>query len=126
MLFKAQWFAAVFVLPVAMVAIGCDEQPASEPAPPAAPPATQPAAMVVPEGSTKVAYHVPGMHCAGCEAALVAAVTKVEGVSDARASRLEETVWVVMTTDAVRDEQIAAAVATTGYQVVAEPSADGD
>jgi copper chaperone CopZ len=60
-------------------------------------------------------FAVKGMHCEGCEGAIVDKVTKVEGVTACKASHTAEEVEVVA--PAEQREAIAAAIRKLGYKL---------
>jgi copper chaperone CopZ len=70
-----------------------------------------------PSFSEPVAFKlaVKGMHCEGCEGAIVDKVTKVEGVTACKASHTAEEVEVVA--PAEQREAIAAAIRKLGYKL---------
>ncbi len=98
MRFTATATASTLALVSALLA-SCDGKPA-------APSLSQPVAF-------KLA--VKGMHCEGCEGAIVDKVTKVEGVTACKASHTAEEVEVVA--PAEQRDAIAAAIRKLGYKL---------
>jgi copper chaperone CopZ len=70
--------------------------------------------VVIPAAYTK-SFSVKGMHCEGCEGAIVDKVTKVEGVTACKASHTAEEVEVVA--PAEQRDAIAAAIRKLGYKL---------
>jgi copper chaperone len=64
-----------------------------------------------------LAYSVPGIHCAHCEAAITAEVTKVAGVDGVDVDLGEKVVSVRGTE--VSDADVRNAIAEAGYEVAA-------
>ena len=59
-------------------------------------------------------YHVPGMHCAHCERAVVEEVSEVEGVSSVDVDL--ERKLVAVAGDALDDRALRAAIEEAGYE----------
>jgi len=66
---------------------------------------------------TEIQFHVPGMTCGHCEAAVTGEVGKVAGVA-AVAVNLESKI-VTVTGDALEHDAIVAAIDEAGFEVVA-------
>jgi copper chaperone CopZ len=66
---------------------------------------------------TEIQFHVPGMTCGHCEAAVTGEVGKVAGVT-AVAVNLESKI-VTVTGDALEHDAIVAAIDEAGFEVVA-------
>ena len=64
-----------------------------------------------------VAYSVPGIHCAHCEAAITAEVTRVAGVDGVDVDLGQKVVSV--RGSGVSDAEVRSAIAEAGYEVAA-------
>jgi copper chaperone CopZ len=62
---------------------------------------------------------VEGMRCEGCERTLQAALTRVEGVRDAKADRQAKHVRVSFDAELVDEQRLRAQIEEAGYQPVA-------
>jgi len=71
-------------------------------------------------------FHVAGMHSATCEAFLEQAATDHEGVHDATASYVSETVSVVYDSDQTTESDICASLSTVGYRAVSREETDSE
>jgi len=69
----------------------------------------------VPEGHEATFFEVQGMHCATCEAFIESVATAEDGVSDASASYVTETVRIDHDPDAVVEDDLREAVSGLGY-----------
>ena len=65
----------------------------------------------------RVFLHVDGMHCGTCEEFLEAVATKQEGVTDASASYVTETIRVDHDPETISQEELSAALTTVGYKI---------
>ncbi len=104
------------------------EQPAEEPVEPADEnvgngldcseqnPAEQPTEETAEPEIIERSYKVLGMMCGHCEARVKTAMENLEGVVEATASSLKDSVTVKMTRD-IPDEEIASAIKEAGYEV---------
>jgi copper chaperone len=66
---------------------------------------------------TELTYHVPGMSCAHCEAAITQEVSQIEGVQ--RVDVDLEAKTVVVRGDGVSDDAVRAAIDEAGYEITA-------
>jgi heavy metal translocating P-type ATPase len=69
------------------------------------------------EDTDRAFFHVAGMHCATCEAFLEARATAQQGVSEASASYVSESVRVTYNTDEIDRETLSEALSVAGYRV---------
>lgn len=66
----------------------------------------------------KVTIHVDGMACSECEITVARAAGRLPGVKKAKAKRRKKEAYVEYDPTQVSEEQIKAAIAATGYEVV--------
>ncbi len=66
---------------------------------------------------SEIQFHVPGMSCGHCEAAVKGEVGKVPGVADVAVDLQTKTVTV--TGDALERDALVAAIDEAGYEVLA-------
>ena len=75
----------------------------------------------------KKEYLIKGMHCASCVRVIERALSKVEGVSEAKVNIASEKAYVSYDSSKVTDEKITSTVANAGYQAVnAQDNSDQD
>lgn len=65
---------------------------------------------------SRVEIPVEGMHCTGCERAVSTALTRTEGVRDAKADFQEGRVRVHFDPDTVAEEELRRRIEEAGYQ----------
>lgn len=68
---------------------------------------------------TKIEIPVKGMHCDGCERTLQLALTRIEGVRDARPDRTAERVTLHYDPERVSEETLRAHIELCGFEVAA-------
>ncbi len=75
---------------------------------------------------TRAFFHVAGMHSATCEAFLERVATDQEGVHDATASYVSETVGVVYDPDQTTESAVSESLSTVGYRAVNREETDSE
>ncbi|MEF8780186.1 MAG: heavy metal translocating P-type ATPase [Haloferacaceae archaeon] len=73
----------------------------------------------VPDGHERTFFRVDGMHCVTCESFIETVAREADGVADARASYVTDTVRVDHDPDAVDDEALASRLSGLGYRATA-------
>lgn len=68
---------------------------------------------------TKIEIPVKGMHCDGCERTLQLALTRIEGVRDARPDRKAERVTIHYDPERVSEETLREHIDLCGFEVAA-------
>jgi copper chaperone len=71
-------------------------------------------------GPTEVVLDVQGMTCGNCEQAIRTEVSRIDGVSNVRASHKEGKVWVTYEPGKVTPDALASAINRLGYKASAQ------
>ena len=75
---------------------------------------------IAPENLMQLSFEVKGMTCEGCENAIVASISKLDGIQEAIASHTEESTVVSFDASKTDAEAIAQAISDAGYEVTGQ------